>query len=70
MCKVNPIQPAAQVKNNLKRSSTDNFQNILETKEKEFEIDTDQVYDKNTCEVIEDLDNLSTDTLKNLLREE
>lgn len=37
---------------------------------KELDIDHDQVYDENTCEIIEDLDNLSTDTLKNLLREE
>lgn len=43
MIKVTPIQPIAKVKNNLKHSTTDKFQNILE---KELEIDADQVYDK------------------------
>lgn len=68
MIKVNPIQPIAAPKNNLKHSSQNKFRNILETKE--YEIDTDQVYDAKTNEIIEDLDNLSTATLENLLREE
>lgn len=68
MLKVNPIQRIAAPRNNLRHNTTDNFQNILETKE--YEIDTDQVYDAKTCEIIEDLDSLSADTLKILLREE
>jgi hypothetical protein len=67
MLRVEPIQSTAQARNNLKHNTTDRFQNILESK---LDIDHDQIYDKDTNEVVEDLDNLSTDTLKNLLREE
>lgn len=68
MCKVNPIYPAAQVNNNLKHSSTDNFQNILES---ELDIDHDQVYDAKTNEIVCDLDNLgdNKEALNKLLEE-
>lgn len=67
MCRINPIQPIARTKQQLHRKPTTDFQNILETK---LDIDSDQVYDTHTNDIIEDVDNLSSSTLRNLLRED
>lgn len=67
MCRVNPIYPVAKVKSNLHQKHSEEFQNILENN---LDIDQDHVFDEGTNEVIEDLDSLSSSTLKNLLREE
>lgn len=65
--RVEPIQPVQRTKQQLRRKTTTYFQNILN---KKLEIDNDEVYDTQTNDIIEDMDNLSAETVKSLLRED
>jgi hypothetical protein len=67
MLRIEPLQPIQRTKQQLHRKPTTDFQKILN---KKLNIDDDQVYDTTTNDIIEDIDNLSNSTLRNLLKEE
>ncbi len=70
LLKVTPVQSVSKGANSFQQNHSEEFQNILQTEEKKYEVDTDHVYDKDTNEIVSDLDNMDHNTLKNLLREE
>lgn len=65
--RVEPIQPIQKAKQQLHYNRNNDFQKILN---KRPEIDNDQVYDTITNDIIEDVDHMSTETVRNLLRED
>lgn len=70
LLKVTAVQSVSNVNHNFQQNHNGEFQNILENNTRKLEVDNEQVYDASTYEIVEDLDNLSNDTLKDLLREE
>ena len=64
---IKPISAVQRTKQYPQRKPTTDFQKILKTK---LDVDSDQVYDTATNDIVEDVDHMSTETVKNLLREE
>ncbi|URZ15408.1 hypothetical protein [Clostridium felsineum] len=66
--KITPICPVIKINQKFKHhSESDAFKNILKKVENDIDIDGDNVYDKNTNNVLCNLDNIDVIILKRLL---